>query len=621
MGAFAVIHKKNQEIQEEEIRRRLKETAADIRDDLETCFYSDEHVAMMSLETGPPMTSRLKKKTTGDGNLLVAVADLRLDNQQELQQMLNDSSVSCPVELLLELYEDRGEKFIRELLGDFAFVIYDRQKNKLIAGRDPIGVRPHFYSETDKAFVCSSDLDFLLAMPFISDEIDKIMFAGWFTGNVVHHPEHMLYKQIKRLRPAHYIDYSDNTKHLKRYFSWDEVTPIRFAHDEDYLEELRRLVTQAIKDRIVPGQKTGAHLSGGLDSTSIAVILNREGQKPEAFSWAPTPSNKDRENSEYPQIRTVCKNENLNCHFTDSAVEDAMKSLQENPARYPVSFIPEELVRNKAKELGVKQIFSGWGGDEGVAFNGRAYFMELFRNGKFITLMHETIMRAREFNENPLKVFYGRVLRFIPPFSWRQKELYKTQRKRKKALDELEDYGIDVNLIKKLGRQAEKWQPPYTENKNVHLTQKQLYEKGHLAARCEAWAMRGLRDNINYEFPLLDQRILSYALAIPSKYFFYQGWKRWLYREGMRTFLPDSICWLKSKTEPEFIKHMEEIKGIAEKNMLKRIQDNPANKPKKELSAIFPEEQILCSQLIKNKAKNNLFHNKIIQTFQLAKSD
>ena len=318
MGAFAVIYDKRKQAIDPESIRQLQDTAAEIRSDLKTVSFQNHHLYMMSLETGEPLISELREKTDANGKKLVAVADLRIDNKHELSREYNLPEEINPVDLLLEMYRKTGDDFVKELLGDFAFVIYDEEKDKLLSGRDHIGVRPCFYSDLPEAFVCSSDLDFMLATSYTSDEIDEPMLASWFMGTIRHHPERLLYKHIRRLIPAHSLSFQDQNLLITPYFSWDDVQPVRLENDDAYLKKTRELVEQATCDRIAPNDTVGAHLSGGIDSSSLAVIVNRELKKQnrpfEAFSWSPKPEGKEQENSEYPLIRAVCQQENITCH-------------------------------------------------------------------------------------------------------------------------------------------------------------------------------------------------------------------------------------------------------------------------------------------------------------------
>lgn len=70
-----------------------------------------------------------------------------------------------------------------------------------------------------------------------------------------------------------------------------------------------------------------------------------------------------------------------------------------------------------------------------------------------------------------------------------------------------------------------------------------LLEFGHLQYRMESWASHGAAIGLRYSFPLLDRRIMEFALSLPGRMFFHEGWKRWLYRTAMEGVLPDVVRW------------------------------------------------------------------------------
>ena len=530
----------------------LQKEAGNIRPDLPVSISQNESVLFMAMETESPIITKIE--TSDKKN--IAVADIRLDNKKELIRQYNLEPDISDISLILDLYEKNDEIFTEKLLGDFAFVIWDQQKKKLFAARDHIGIRPLFYFDNENFTCLSSDLDLLLSVPGTSDQTDEVLAANWIFGNILPHPEKMLYKYIKKLIPAHTLTVNKDNLNIKPYFSWYEIEALNFQNDEEACTELRNLLLESVKCRISPTGKVGSHLSGGIDSSSVAVLLNRklkeEERMVENFSWTPTPDDKKKKD-ESLRIEEICKSENISCHYTDITLEEWESSMQEDPRQHINSFPPETIILKKAQNLGVKQIFSGWGGDEGITFTGRSYFVELFRNKKFFTIIREIYLRKKVNGDKYLNTLYGSLLRFLPPLSWRNRPLYNTYTEFKEVINILSQFGLNSDYLKELVKNNKIEKPSYSESSTSHQTQIDLFLYGHISSRCESWAMKGLRHNINYVFPLLDKRILSFSLAIPSKYYFYNGWNRWLYRESMKNILPDEVRWGKVKTESERI--------------------------------------------------------------------
>jgi hypothetical protein len=89
--------------------------------------------------------------------------------------------------------------------------------------------------------------------------------------------------------------------------------------------------------------------------------------------------------------------------------------------------------------------------------------------------------------------------------------------------------------------------PVGRERPGVRRMQLALLRHGHLHYRAEAWAAHGASRGLAYTFPLLDRRIVEFALSLPGRMYFRDGWKRWLYRTAMEGILPEQLCWNSAK--------------------------------------------------------------------------
>ena len=152
-----------------------------------------------------------------------------------------------------------------------------------------------------------------------------------------------------------------------------------------------------MKDRLCDGP-VGTHLSGGLDSSSIAVLAARELRRrghpsPLAFSWLPaldgeTPA--PAHAKEYALIDTVCAQEDLQVSHCALSPGDVLAILRRD-GTFPGVYVQmnEEAVQRRAAESGVRVLLSGWGGDEGVSFNGRGHLEQLLLGGRWLKLAAE----------------------------------------------------------------------------------------------------------------------------------------------------------------------------------------------------------------------------------------
>ena len=116
------------------------------------------------------------------------------------------------------------------------------------------------------------------------------------------------------------------------------------------------------------------------------------------------------------------------------------------------------------------------------------------------------------------------------------------------------------------------------ERPGVRRMQIALLENGHISYRMESWAAHGATLGITYLYPLLDNRLVEFALSIPDHLFFKNGWKRYLYRTAMEGILPDNVRWNKSKFDTAMIAQHQQIITYEIKRMQAKLQER-ANNP------------------------------------------
>jgi asparagine synthase (glutamine-hydrolysing) len=187
-----------------------------------------------------------------------------------------------------------------------------------------------------------------------------------------------------------------------------------------------------------------------------------------------------------------------------------------------------------AAAAGVRVIFSGWGGDEVIAFNGRGYFADLARRGRLVTVQRELRLRSRIHGGSLRGAWKARVVMPLLP-----------DRAFRNGSEELPPLPAELRPeFARVLATVEPLEHPFPrERPGVHRMQESLLRFGHLQYRMESWAAHGAALGLIYTFPLLDRRIMEFALGLPGHMYFRDGWKRWLYRTAMEGILPDLVRW------------------------------------------------------------------------------
>ncbi|MDR2345259.1 MAG: asparagine synthase (glutamine-hydrolyzing) [Planctomycetaceae bacterium] len=204
-------------------------------------------------------------------------------------------------EVIVYLYELYGENFMTYLNGMFAIAIWDTQKRKLILARDRLGKKPLFYriepdvnliselkhheSQYEKnlhgiyRLIFASELKSLKTIPDMPDKIDPYSLDDYLTYQYVPHP-YTIYTGISKLPPAHYAVWQDEKFSVKQYWKPDwNIEDKNFSLD-DWKEQLRELVTDAVRIRMRSDVPIGAFLSGGIDSSITAGIMQQISPQP-----------------------------------------------------------------------------------------------------------------------------------------------------------------------------------------------------------------------------------------------------------------------------------------------------------------------------------------------------
>lgn len=180
-------------------------------------------------------------------------------------------------EVLLTSYIKWGSSCVSKLNGIFAFAIYDKKDNRVFLARDAMGVKPLFYTIKNGNFIFGSELKALLAHPQVEAEIDKDGLTELFALGPAVSPGSGLYKNIKEVPPAHYVVLTKDNVHVEEYW---KLTAKAFTESEDEaVEHVRELLTDAIKRQLVGDVPLCTFLSGGLDSSAISAIAAGEYKK------------------------------------------------------------------------------------------------------------------------------------------------------------------------------------------------------------------------------------------------------------------------------------------------------------------------------------------------------
>jgi asparagine synthase (glutamine-hydrolysing) len=210
-----------------------------------------------------------------DGRTWLA-ADARLDDRGTLITALRAhrrdvSTSTSDAELVLHSHATWPDHFLDHLAGDFAFALWDDRRQRLVCARDQLGTTPLHYARITGGLLVATSIDALRLHPAVSDDLDEVAVADFL---IIGHSQDFgstMFTDVRRVPPAHTLGWADGQLELSRYWHFPQWRPLlRFGHPQEASDRFGELLDAATADRITT-DRVVVHLSGGMDSTSIAA--------------------------------------------------------------------------------------------------------------------------------------------------------------------------------------------------------------------------------------------------------------------------------------------------------------------------------------------------------------
>lgn len=219
---------------------------------------------------------------TNENRTIQVIFNGEIYNYKEIRnQLISQGHVfhsHSDTECIVHLFEQYGSQFMHHLRGMFAIALWDTAKQVLWLVRDRLGKKPLYYYQDQNDFYFSSEITSLLCGLKYKPPIDLAAINLYLSLQYIPDPL-TAYKGIFSLPPAHYLTWQDGTLHLERY--WEINYEPKFSADkEDLKAELKEILSEAVRLRMISDVPIGAHLSGGIDSSIIVSLMAKFSQRP-----------------------------------------------------------------------------------------------------------------------------------------------------------------------------------------------------------------------------------------------------------------------------------------------------------------------------------------------------
>jgi len=485
---------------------------------------------------------------------------------------LNDRSRLCRVlgieeanvtdhQVVLLAYARWGSACAARLAGTFACVVWHRGEHVFTCMRDRLGLAPFYYSTGADRLVFGGDLELVAGVDGVDNRLDEPVVAAHLLDRGFSHPTRTFLRGVVKVPAASVVEIRSLRARSSTYWDPAAIPDVRFEHERDYVDCLAELIERSVGDAVGGAARVGVHLSGGLDSTAVAHAASGHlsGTSTELLSFAWEPPRSDVSSvvgfDERDLIDDVRVRLGISLQYLTTGTAEIVEVLRRDVTRQPTedTLVRELTVVKNASHAGVDVLLSGWGGDELVSFNGRGHMPGLARRGRLLDLYR----MSRERSRRPLRfLFVNGVEPNLPSSVLRM--LGRVQAEDQATFESFVDPELARSHREEIATLSSDWHAH-----DVRSYQLGLLGSGHLASRIESWHHAGSRRGVEHRFPLLDQRVVEFALGLPPDQFIDGRLDRCLMRRTVKTFGFPAVADNTDKSDPAMNTEMYDESSLA----------------------------------------------------------
>jgi len=466
-------------------------------------------------------------------------------------------------EVLLALYDLKKEKTLQDLDGMFAFAIWDSKEQQLFCARDRFGEKPFYFHHNKNQFAFASEMKALFALN-ISKEKSRKKIYDYLLYGILEDPfdkSTTFYSTIFQLEPSHYLFISSDNKIIKKRYYDIDINLKTEISEKEAVEKFRELFTTSVKRRLRSDVPVGSSLSGGLDSSSIVMMIDKikkENHIQKTFSAR----FKDFSRDEGTFMDMVINKSNVEPHFVFPSMESVINNFetickhQEEPFASASINIQYEVMK-LSRDNGVSVLLDGQGADEilaGYTPFWNTYFNQLYRENrkKFnseTNAYQQVHNQAPPYNNNYIfkwNAYSSSSLRFL------------SELKRKNKSNNSDYFmGIHPQLVGDYKNESNPIPKIKTlkEHLYFYLMKRGLIELLRYADR------NAMANSVEVRLPFLNHELVEFLFTLPDEMLLNNGWTKYILRKSMEDILPNEITWRKDKIgfEPPQAEWMKSI--------------------------------------------------------------
>jgi len=520
-------------------------------------------------QRGPNDTGLIEKSNVCLGHTRLAIIDLskkasqpmtdasgrytiifngEIYNYKKIREELINKNITLTTksdtEILLQLYINEGTKCLSKLNGFFAFAIYDAKENSIFIARDRIGIKPLIFFQDKNKFLFASEMKALIKLG-IPKTLDYTSLSQYFQFNYIPSP-YTIFENVQKLKPGHYILIKNNTVVEKQYYkikyNRSKNTNLTYI---DAQTELKKLMQNSIKLRMVADVPLGAFLSGGIDSSIIVAEASRLTKNIDTFSIG----YKDEpffDETYYAEL--VAKKFNTNHHTFKLSNNDLYENLHSFLDYIDEPFADSSalavFILSKYTKNSVKVSLSGDGADE--LFSGynkhKAHYNAIHGgiNSNLVKLGYPIWKNLPKSRNNNFANTIRQLERFAIGVKLNEKNRYikwATLFTEQYANDLLKP-NISLNKLKIRNNTITKDILKTQSINDILYTDMQLVLVSDMLHKVDSMSMA---NSLEVRTPFLDHNIIDFAFSLPDKYKINTKMRKRILQDSYRNILPEEI--------------------------------------------------------------------------------
>lgn len=487
----------------------------------------------------------------------VIVFNGEIYNYKEIALELTNSgftfSTESDTEVILKAFECWGLACVQKFRGMFAFAIWNKKKKKLLLCRDRVGVKPLYWYFKDDVFMFASELKSFHQHPNFDKTINQQAVSLFLQTGYIKSP-HSIYKYAHKLSPGSFLEIDTNFN-IKEWKYWDirEVykdTKLNTSPEQEIIRECEQLLTESFKLRMVADVPVGMFLSGGIDSSIVTALLQKDSVTPlNTF----TIGFEDEKYNEAHHAKSVASHLGTNHTELYCKESDFTEIIYKLPDFYDEPFgdssaIPTYLVSKLARKS-VTVSLSADGGDEIFTGYNRYLFVDKYYNKikkipfPLRNLSSELLNKLTISQIRSISSLLGN--KFIHNLDTRLPKLVEVLKGRNEV-DFL--YNATINITpKELLALHHLIEPIF--DKNLQLSGKRLYAgfgvldiesylEGDILTKVDRATMQVALEGRE---PFLDHKIIEFAMGLPDDIKLNNGTTKWILREILYKYVPKKL--------------------------------------------------------------------------------